>query len=405
MTASTSVSGLSEARRSSLAELQSILDERRRRAGIPGMSIRVVDAHSGSWTMCSGFAAPSVPMTETTKAHLFSGTKLFTAVAVMKLVEQGKFGLDTQVASLLKPSDGQDWESLLPGVTVKALLSHSSGISDAPMRAFLGITLADERPLSTSEALSNFKIEVKGRTPTSKSRYANINFALLGQVIADTSGQPYEEYVRHEVLEPLQSEATFLVPAEESGQMATGFIGRFTKWALQYVMDSTQLRKLLEGGETNVCPDVARGLSTLGHFNLNGSAFGGLVGDSQAFAVLLHEFLARQNHVLSPEKQQQMLDLHSKGAAGIESKIGVGLGFKLGHTLDGRQFFNHEGGGGGFTTEMRLYPEAELGIVILMNCWSLNMVEVKLAHQLCELIHAAATSLDSELGRRFHRSE
>jgi hypothetical protein len=79
-----------------------------------------------------------------------------------------------------------------------------------------------------------------------------------------------------------------------------------------------------------------------------------------------------------------MQTLTSEGKAGIESKIGVGLGWKIG-VADGCRFLNHEGSGAGFTSELRLYPSESMGVVVLMNKSSMSKT-MRVAHQLCELV-------------------
>jgi len=96
------------------------------------------------------------------------------------------------------------------------------------------------------------------------------------------------------------------------------------------------------------------------------SVIGGLVGAAEDFLPLLREMLSEDDGVLQAASKREMLSLHSRGAAGIESRVGVGLGWKCGRVTD-VEFWNHEGGGPGFCSELRLYPEADLGVVILLN--------------------------------------
>jgi hypothetical protein len=78
-----------------------------------------------------------------------------------------------------------------------------------------------------------------------------------------------------------------------------------------------------------------------------------------------------------------MQALEAPGAAGIVSRVGVGLGWKLGEA-DGVAFLNHEGGGPGFTSETRLYPTHGLGIVVCLNRWIMPTRTHVVAHRICE---------------------
>jgi CubicO group peptidase (beta-lactamase class C family) len=87
--------------------------------------------------------------------------------------------------------------------------------------------------------------------------------------------------------------------------------------------------------------------------------------------------------ILSPSSTQQMQTIVARGQAGFEAKVGVGLGWKIGQ-VDGRVFLNHEGGGAGFTSETRLYPQDQIGIIMLMNVMGVKVN--RLAQRVCEMI-------------------
>ena len=84
------------------------------------------------------------------------------------------------------------------------------------------------------------------------------------------------------------------------------------------------------------------------------------------------------------ERMQTML---AAGQPGIESRDGVGLGWKFG-TSQGGRFLNHEGGGAGFTSELRLYPERRIGIALAMNAMRMPST-MRTAHAMCEALLSA----------------
>ena len=101
------------------------------------------------------------------------------------------------------------------------------------------------------------------------------------------------------------------------------------------------------------------------------------------FAPFLIAHLNEGRGILQAESARQMQAMVAQGQAGYESKAGVGLGWKIGE-VDGRMFLNHEGGGAGFTSETRLYPQEQLGIIMLMNVMGVKVN--RLAHRVCEMI-------------------
>src|SRR5690606_17396620 len=126
--------------------------------------------------------------------HLFSGTKLFTAAAILQLVDGGKLRLDANVSECLPQIAG------LHNITVRMLLSHSSGLKDT-IRGFLAVYFPGEDAPSTSQALANYKLQIRG-APGGRARYGNVNYALLGEIVSEMSGTSYREYVRRHILAP-----------------------------------------------------------------------------------------------------------------------------------------------------------------------------------------------------------
>lgn len=128
------------------------------------------------------------------------------------------------------------------------------------------------------------------------------------------------------------------------------------------------------------------GLVGLRSFSLDTAAIGGLVGRADAFLPLLHEMLTPGDGIVRAESKRALLTQRSHGAAGIVSREGVALGWKLGR-IGARTFYNHEGGGPGFATETRLYPDVGVGLVLLMNLTHSAALS-RLAHRICERVRA-----------------
>jgi CubicO group peptidase (beta-lactamase class C family) len=307
------------------------------------------------------------PVRATTTFHLFSGTKLYTAAAVLLLTERGHVSLDAPVRTYLPELP------VRADVTVRHLASHASGIPDT-LRAFLAVHFAGERAPSTAEALARYRLD-RGKAPAGKARYGNVNYAILGELVTRVSGKPYEDFVASELLAPLGARLSF--EDTGSGDVAVGYVSRFSPmlWALRFLLPdvASRIRAGTEGSLVALAP-----------YSLDTAAIGGLVGTAASFLPFVKEMLSPGDGVLRASSKREMLTLHARGAAGVMSRDGVGLGFKRG-TSGTHTFWNHEGGGAGFCTETRLYPESDLGVVILMNVsqsagWS------KLCHRIAERI-------------------
>ncbi len=339
-------------------------------AKVPGCSVGVVAADGRRWVAVFGLRdiVAAEPVRPDTVFHLFSATKLYTAAAVMVLVERGLVGLDDPVATHL-PELG-----LADPVTVRQLASHTSGLADT-LRAFVSVHFPDQRSPSTREALAGYRLD-KGTAP-GEVAYRNVNFAILGELVSRVAGQPYEDFVAETILEPLGSGAGFGYSAAMRSHAATGYLARFDPMrAVLRVLAPDTARRLArtKGG----------GLVGLEEFALDSAAIGGLVGAAGDFLPFLSMFLDAGDGVLRRGSREAMLSLQAEGKAGIASTVGVGLGWKAGD-VDGTRFWNHEGGGPGFASETRLYPADGLGVVILMNRTHKPGLSL-LAHDLCELI-------------------
>lgn len=334
------------------------IEARLRAAKVPGCAIATTRGER--FFFGSASIAPERPVDATTRFHLFSGTKLYTASAVMRLVERGDLSLDEPVRSYLPELP------LAHPVTPRQLLSHSSGLRDT-LRAFLAVHPGGQPGPSTGEALARYRLD-RARPPGAV-RYTNVAFAVLGELISRVCGAPYERFVREALLEPLGAELDFEARASD----AVGYVPRLSPMRLA-------LRLLLPDVHRWVYAGVAKGFVALRPFALDTAAVGGLVGPVEAYLPLLGEMLSEEDGLLRASSKREMLTLQARGAAGVVSREGVGLGWKR-----GPDFWNHEGGGPGFCTETRIYPRDALGVVILMNRPQTRGLS-RACHELCEII-------------------
>ena len=163
-----------------------------------------------------------VKNTPSTRVILGSINKMFTAVAILQLVERGRLSLDDPV--------GQHLPGVLPAevgqvVRIKHLLTHTSGLGDflfspemiAQNRAQYR-TVADYLPLLRKDSLAF--------TPGTRWAYSNTGFLVLGAVLERVTGRPYDEYVADMVFRPAGMSATGGV---ELDRVPTGVASGYTR--------------------------------------------------------------------------------------------------------------------------------------------------------------------------------
>lgn len=138
-----------------------------------------------------------VPNEPDTKFRTASISKPVVALLALRLVGQGKLSLDTKVSELL-PDYRRD---VADKVTVRHLLSHTSGIPDTLVRP--GLWEREIRdPFTTAELLARYSSGGLEFEPGTKLRYGTMGYVLLSLMIEKAAGKPFEQAVREYIFEP-----------------------------------------------------------------------------------------------------------------------------------------------------------------------------------------------------------
>jgi CubicO group peptidase (beta-lactamase class C family) len=140
-----------------------------------------------------------IPNTPDTKFRLGSITKQFTATLVMQLVEEGKLSVDATLSSLLPYYRKDTGER----VTVHHLLRHTSGIpSYTGLPNFRSEISRD--PYDVQEFVEKFCSGDLEFDPGTEWAYDNSGYFLLGAILEEVTGQPYDELLRERIFDPLE---------------------------------------------------------------------------------------------------------------------------------------------------------------------------------------------------------
>jgi D-alanyl-D-alanine carboxypeptidase len=141
-----------------------------------------------------------IPATDDTQFRIASVSKMFTAVAIMQLVDEGSISLEEPFAGQLG-LEGPFNDPRLGSVTVRQLLSHTSGFG-VSRNLFFGHGVDTWRQ-AANDALS----QVLEFDPGTAFQYSNTNFCLLGMLLEKATGQKFESAIRDRVLRPLDISA------------------------------------------------------------------------------------------------------------------------------------------------------------------------------------------------------
>lgn len=138
----------------------------------------------------------NVPNRVDTKFNLASINKMFTAVAIAQLVEQGKLSFDAPVIKYLPDYPNK---AVAEKVTIHQLLTHTSGLGDYFNEKF---EAKKSRLRAVQDYFSLFVDDPLRFEPGTKWRYSNAGFIVLGAIIEKVSGQDYFDYVREHIFKP-----------------------------------------------------------------------------------------------------------------------------------------------------------------------------------------------------------
>ncbi len=204
------------------------LDEAATRETFSGV-VTVHIAGAAVFSRCYGHAhrAHGIPHTPDTRFGIASGSKAFTALAIMRLVEEGRLELDRPVRTVL----GDDLPLIDDAVTIEHLLAHTSGIGDyideesdwEPTDYALTVPV---HTLTTAEAfLPLLDGYPQVAAPGERFAYCNGAYAVLGIVLERITGETYHDLVDRLVLQPAGIERTGFPRLDElPGDVATGYL-------------------------------------------------------------------------------------------------------------------------------------------------------------------------------------
>lgn len=166
------------------------------------------------------------PIDEHSAFHLASVSKTFTAMVVLKLMEQGKISLDTGVNVYL-PSFPY------PGVTVKMLLNHRSGLPDyshfmpSPAIPWNRKQILDNQGLLA--ILEKYKPAMLSR-PGKHFHYCNTNYALLALIVEKVTNLPFPVYMHQTIFEPLGMNDTYVCTTDSLATAMPSFKANGALW-------------------------------------------------------------------------------------------------------------------------------------------------------------------------------
>ncbi|MGN7177139.1 serine hydrolase domain-containing protein [Cytobacillus sp. SAFR-174] len=191
---------------------------------VPGASVAFVNNNELFFSKSWGVTGESEEeVTEQTPFTIGSISKSLTAMAIMKLADNGTIRLDASIEEYLP------WLKLNKGkageITVEQLLAQTSGFS-----TYDGLALSDKE-LTGSKAIKHqvkklAEVELTA-APGEKHQYSNANFLILGAMIEELTGMSYEEYMEQQIFDPLGMK---YAAADKEGAYEKGYLSGYQSW-------------------------------------------------------------------------------------------------------------------------------------------------------------------------------
>jgi CubicO group peptidase (beta-lactamase class C family) len=274
-----------------------------------------------------------IPNQVDTKFNLGSMNKMFTAVAFLQLVQQGKLDVDDTIIEHLPDYPNQQ---VAGQVTIHHLLTHTSGLGDLFTKEFFETskdrfrTLSDHLPLFVDEPLQY--------NPGSHFSYSNAGFIVLGLIIEEITGQTYYDYVRENIYFPCGMTNTDSYEADKVvPNLAIGYS--------RSLSNDTQMA-------SNLLFNPAKGSSAGGGYST--------VEDMLHFSNCLLE-----HRLLSPELTKLLFE----GKVDIpEREINTKYAYGFGEVvINNHRIVGHGGGAPGICANLDIFLDLQYTAVVLSN--------------------------------------
>jgi len=338
----------------SFGDIDRLFTEFAKSRRVPGAAWGIVIdgelAHTGSSGVRS--LESNAPVNAETVFRIASMTKSFTAMAIVKLRDEGKLSLDDPVERYVPELKMLQYPtSDSPRITIRHLLTHSEGFpEDNPW--------GDQQLSESDEAFTRMMREGVpfSNAPGVAYEYSNYGFAILGRVVTAASGMDHEEYVSRHILQPLGMTSTTLHPSKvPPDRLAIGY-----RW---------------EDGRWKVEPALPHGA-----FGAMGGMLTSMRDLGRYVAFLLDAWPPRHGAETGPVRRASLREMQqpwrpsvlrvsrdaSTGATQLTSAA-YGYGLRVTATCEFPSIVAHSGGLPGYGSVMQWLPDYGVGIMAFGN--------------------------------------
>ena len=350
-------SGRRERIRETFPVIERMFREHAEKNNIPGLAFGLVVDGELMFAGNYGYTdiARKIPVTSSSLFRIASMTKSFTAMAILRLRDEGKLQLDDAVEKYVPAMKNQLYPTTdAPVVTIRHLLTHGAGFpEDNPW--------GDRQLADTDKEFMEFLNEgiSFSNAPGVAYEYSNLGFALLGKIITEVSGQPYQQYIREKIWTPLQmNTSTWEYEDVAEDKLAHGYRWINGGWREEALLHDT--------------PD--------GSWGAMGSMISSVDEFSRYMGFHLNAWPASSAPEAGPVRRSSVREMHHPWRfngmnpnfrypggrlCAVTSAYGYGLGWMS--DCEERVMISHSGGLPGFGSQWRIMPDYGIGVVAFGN--------------------------------------
>jgi len=347
-----------------VAELEPEIQRALLAGNIPSASIALVSGDQVIWTGAYGQSNlwARTPASTNTVYLIGSTFKAMSTVALLQLMEQGKFKLDDRVNDYLTDFKIQGEDPQKP-ITFRHLLTHTSGLPGD----FGGFPVwGDTVPPSLDEYLQK-SLKVT-KPPMTSVTYSNMAYTLIGYLVQKFSGMPYKQYIQEHIFTPLEMNSTAFEPRPDMEE----------RLSIPYRVDEKTGAQL---GAVRVKASVWPA----------GLVYGTVLNQANWLIANLNGGKFKDKRIISEATLEQMLTRQYDQFKGrIEDIWGnetAGFGLTWWNQVrDGDRYFAHSGSVQGYTAFLLGNRDRKLGFAILTNGNRAHPHLFKLADQAMDLM-------------------
>ncbi len=314
---------------------------------LPSLTFSIVQDDKVSQSRAFGFKdiEAAIPASVNNLYCIGSVTKSFTALAISKLVEDGKLDFHDAVPKFIPALNNELFEK----IEIHHLLSHTSGIPGlgwAEVQIFSAIGKSKNwLPISSVEDMASFldgAEKWKEAEPGSKYFYLNEGYYILGEIISRVSGVSYFQFLKENILNPLRMNRTFVSKEDvESGG----------NYSLPYVVEKGRItRSVVPWGS-----------------GAAGGIFSNVLDLSSYISMYLNKGQFLGKRIIGEDMIRKMETPYGKPPASIFPDAGYGYGLFLTDNFFGERLVRHDGSISVYTSGMAFLPEKGIGISLLCN--------------------------------------